>query len=91
MTEQAEALAANIMKVKPANPAAYAFRAVLRRPPTPSESATAESFLAAQTGHHSGSATSSTHAAADSAQAGRKALVDLCQMLLSCNEFVYID
>ena len=91
MTEQAEALAANIMKVKPANPAAYAFRAVLHRPPTSSESATAESFLAAQTGHHGGSATSRTQAAADSAQAGRKALVDLCQMLLSCNEFFYID
>jgi hypothetical protein len=68
----------------PADPACLirmAFTRALGRPPSPAEGRRFEKFLADQTAHYEGKPGS----------ARRHALADLCQALLACNEFLYVD
>jgi hypothetical protein len=80
--KQADAFAARVLKDTPADAAGAALYRAYGRPATARERAVLTAFLQQQT---------ERHAATDRANAGRKALVDLCQMLLSANEFAYVD
>jgi hypothetical protein len=80
MTGQAAALAARALREAPADPAPRALELALGRPASAKEKALFADFLAKQAaGHGTG------------AEAGRRALADLCHMLLSANEFAYLD
>jgi hypothetical protein len=84
LNRQAAATAARALKEKPDDAAAYALRLAFGRPATERERGLLAGFLKEQ---------AERHAAAGAAkdEAARRALADLCQMLLSANEFVYID
>jgi len=80
MTRQADAFAGRALKEKPDDPAGYAVLAAFGRPITDKEKATLAAFLDAQAKRYQGQP-----------DAPRRALADLCQMLLSADEFAYID
>jgi hypothetical protein len=61
---------------------ARAFALVLARPATPAELARSIRFLEAQ---------AARHVQTGANDAAFEALVDLCQVLLNLNEFIYID
>jgi hypothetical protein len=79
MVRQAEAFATRVQREKPDDVAAHALRLAFARLATEMERERLTSFLAAQTARYQG------------ADAQRKALTDLCQALLSANEFAYVD
>ncbi len=79
---------------QPIDPAARAVQLALGRPPSAAERATLESFLAAPVEPpRKRSRRSEIRAGGtpDGKHARQLALADLCQMLLSSNEFAYID
>ncbi len=76
LTAQGEALAA---RLQADNPAGEAVQLAFGRPATPRERGLLNDFLTKQTARYGGP------------DARRRALADLCQMLLSANEFVYVD
>lgn len=80
LARQAEAFADRLLKDAPTAPAAAAVRLAFARPARPDELAKFDKFLAEQTARH-----------APAADAKRRALADLCHMLLCANEFVYVD
>jgi hypothetical protein len=80
LVQQADAMAARVLKASPTSPADYAVRLVFGRPATVAEQQKLTAFLDAQAARH-GSAPDGR----------RKALADLCHMLLSANEFAYVD
>jgi uncharacterized protein DUF1553/uncharacterized protein DUF1549/cytochrome c len=80
MGRQADAFAARVLKEKPDDPARYAVLTAFGRPITAKEKAMLTAFLEAQTKRYQGTP-----------DAPRRALADLCQMLLSADEFAYID
>jgi hypothetical protein len=80
LTQQADAVAARVLHEKPADAAAYALQLAFGRAATERERTALAAFVKEQAGRHAGAA-----------DAERRALADLCQMLLSANEFVYID
>jgi len=82
VSQQAAAFAERILREKPDDPAGYAVQVAFGRPATAQERATFVSFLEGQARRHE---------AADRAGARRHALADLCHMLLSANEFAYVD
>jgi hypothetical protein len=82
ITKKAEAFAERVLKESPADPAAHALRLAFGRPPREHESKLFVTFLDQQTRQHT-----KTHPA----DARRRAVADLCHMLLSANEFAYID
>ncbi len=84
LVSQADAFAARACREQPADPAGQALFLAFGRRPTSSERATLEAFLARQTTLHAPTTP-------DPARAARNALADLCHMLLSANEFVYVD
>jgi hypothetical protein len=84
LNRQAEAFAARALKEKPDDAAAYALRLAFGRPATDRERERFQGFLKEQAERHGA-------AGAGKDEAARRALADLCQMLLSANEFVYID
>jgi hypothetical protein len=84
LTRQADAFAARVLKEKPDDPAALALLLAFGRPTTEKEKARLAGFVKEQAGRY-------VAAGAGKEQAARKATADLCQMLLSANEFVYID
>jgi hypothetical protein len=101
LISQADTLAARVLREKPGEPAAYALQLAFGRPPTEKERAMLSAFLGEQTAHRAAAlaadkengpevleATARNQAVGD---ARRKALADLCQMLLSANEFTYVD
>ncbi|REJ89614.1 MAG: DUF1549 domain-containing protein [Planctomycetota bacterium] len=83
-----EAMAAEIVPPDPNTPfvaeeqAAAAFRSALARNPDAQEQAAAEAFLAKQ---------AAIHQAAGLGDANLRAVTDLCQVLMSLNEFAYLD
>ncbi|MDR3635300.1 MAG: PSD1 and planctomycete cytochrome C domain-containing protein [Isosphaeraceae bacterium] len=80
---QAEALATRALRDEPRDPAPRAFRLALSRSATSTESARLREFVDAQAGRH---------ARAGAGERARPlAMADLCQMLLSSNEFAYVD
>jgi len=82
LMQQADALAGRVLKERPADPAGEAHYWAYGRHATQHEKTVLTEFLKEQT---------KRHASADQANAARKALADLCQMLLSANEFAYVD
>jgi hypothetical protein len=80
MTRQADAFADRIVKEKPDDPAGYAVFMAFGRPATAKERTTLTAFLAAQAKRYQ-----------STPDASRRALADLCQMLLSADEFAYVD
>jgi hypothetical protein len=88
---QAQRFAERLLKEQPpsgsggeAGTIDLAYRLALSRRPTPMEQTATQEFLRQQTARYQ--KTGKTPA-----QAGEQALADLCQALLSANEFVYID
>jgi hypothetical protein len=82
MTKKADAFADRVVKEAPNDRANHALRLAFARPRSDAESRTFARFLQQQTEQHA-----KTHPA----DAERRALADLCHMLLSANEFAYID
>jgi hypothetical protein len=77
MDTQADAFAGRALRERPDAPAAHALRLAFGRPATAAEGAALAEFLARQAERHGGDR--------------RRALADLCHVLLSANEFAYID
>jgi hypothetical protein len=82
MTRNAAAFADRVLKDSPADPAGRALLLTFGRPPTDKEITLFAAFIEQQT---------QQHAKSQSAEARRRAVADLCHMLLSANEFAYID
>src|SRR5262249_40518390 len=80
MQKQADVFAARVLKEKPDDPAGCAVLTAFGRPITAKEKATLTAFLEAQAKRYQGAP-----------NAPRRALTDLCQILLSADEFAYID
>ncbi len=81
---QAVAFADRVLREHPADPAGYALLVAFGRPATEPERARLAAFLDTQTQAYGA-------AAAQQPDARRKALADLCHILLSANEFLYVD
>jgi hypothetical protein len=84
LLRQAEAFAARLLREDPAAPAAHAVQVALARPATAAERAELAAFLESQTTHY-------LQAASTPQEARQRALADLCQIVLSSNEFAYVD
>jgi hypothetical protein len=80
LTKQADAFAVRVLKEKPDDPVACAVTVAFGRPATAKERATFDAFLEAQAKRYP-----------EGPEASRRALADLCHMLLSANEFAYLD
>jgi hypothetical protein len=80
LARQADAFAARVLREKPDDAVGYALLLAFGRQATERERAMLTVFVKEQTSRHTGTA-----------DAERRALADLCQMLQSANEFVYID
>jgi hypothetical protein len=83
MTRQAEAFAERVLKEQPDAPAARALLLAFGRPASDKEAAVFGRFLDEQTQQHTKTV--------PAPEARRRAVADLCHMLLSANEFAYID
>src|SRR5262249_37546013 len=84
MIRQASAFAARVEREKRDDPAGYAVQLAFGRVPTPQERAELQTFLANQKARYEAANTGED-------EARRQALADLCHMLLSANDFVYVD
>ena len=82
MTKSAAAFAERVLKEDANDPVRHALRLAFARAPTEAESRLFAKFLDQQT---------QQHAKTQPAEARRRAVADLCHMLLSANEFAYID
>jgi hypothetical protein len=82
MIRQSDAFADRVLKEDAKNPASHAIRQAFGRPATERESTLFATFLDQQTQHH---------AKTQPTDARRRAVADLCHMLLSANEFAYVD
>ncbi len=93
LTKQAEAFAGRVENDAPEDQAGRALRVGLNRLASPAERSTLEGFLTAQSERHARSLAgpSSEPTPAVRRHARHLALADLCQMLLSSNEFAYVD
>jgi hypothetical protein len=83
MQRQADALAERVLKELPSDPARQAVFLTMSRPITASEKGLFSDFLERQTQHHA--------KALPADRVRRHAVADLCHMLLSANEFAYVD
>jgi hypothetical protein len=88
VTRQAELLAARVLRESPDDPAGHAVQIAFGRPATEKERAQLHAFLEEQAARH---VRQLTGQASGRQEAGRRALADLCHMLLSTNEFAYVD
>jgi hypothetical protein len=92
MGEQALAFAERVLREQPADPAGHAVRLAFQRPATRAERLRLSAFLLHQAGRYlPGTAGGKALTDADRQRARRLALADLCHMLLSANEFAYVD
>ena len=82
MTKKADAFAERVLKENAKEPASHALRLAFARAPTDAESRLFARFLEQQ---------EQRHAKTQAAEARRRAMADLCHMLLSSNEFAYVD
>jgi hypothetical protein len=89
----AEALARRVENVGPESAVARAVRLALDRPARPAERSALDLFLGTQTELYARllAKAKSEPTAAERQQGRHRALTDLCQMLLSSNEFAYVD
>jgi hypothetical protein len=83
MTRQADALSARVLKDQPADPASRALLLAFGRPANDREKMLFAKFLDQQTQQHAKTQ--------QPLEARRRAVSDLCHMLLSANEFAYVD
>jgi Protein of unknown function (DUF1553)/Protein of unknown function (DUF1549)/Planctomycete cytochrome C len=88
LTSIARAFAARLERETRSDQPGRAVQLALGRLTSDAERAALESFLAAQSSRH---ARSTGGAKPDLGRARQRALEDLCQMLLSSNEFAYVD
>jgi hypothetical protein len=79
LARQSEAFAARVLSEKPDDPAGHALLLAFGRQAQETERRKLNAFLEGQAARYKG------------ADARRRALADLCQMLLSANEFAYVD
>ncbi|HMC64842.1 MAG TPA: DUF1553 domain-containing protein, partial [Gemmataceae bacterium] len=86
MVGAADAFAARALKENASDPAGHCWRLAFARQPTEQEQAKLQAFLKAQTDRHAAAV-----ARGNPREAERRALADLCHMLLSANEFAYVD
>jgi Protein of unknown function (DUF1553)/Protein of unknown function (DUF1549)/Planctomycete cytochrome C len=93
LARHAQAFAARVENEAPDDPAEQAVRLALNRPPSVSERTVLDAFLTAQSRRHARAlAGPGAKPTADQlAGSRRQALADLCQMLMSSNEFAYVD
>jgi hypothetical protein len=84
LVRQADAFAARVLKEKPTDAAGHALLLAFGRLATAAERASLAAFLDSQATRHAATPEGKTDAA-------RRALADLCHMLLNANEFAYID
>jgi hypothetical protein len=89
LIEQAKALAARVDKEGGDRPLDYAIRLAFARSPTERERAVLTAFLTKQAQHHLPSTGKIGPEQRENAR--RLALDDLCHMLLSANEFAYVE
>ena len=82
MTRSAAAFADRVLKEQPADPTGLALLLAFGRPPSENEKNLLATFLDQQTQRHT---------KIQPAEARRRAVTDLCHMLLSANEFAYVD
>jgi hypothetical protein len=82
MGRQATAFADRVLKERPDDPAGRALRLALGRPATAKEHQALTRFLDEQARQFDGKDVEATK---------RRALADLCHMLLSANEFAYVE
>lgn len=75
----------------PAASVSHAFRCAFARPPSSVELAEAVEFLKSQSIRHASSTRESVASPELIQTSQRRALADLCHMLLSANEFVYVE
>ncbi|MBI3409104.1 MAG: PSD1 domain-containing protein [Planctomycetes bacterium] len=85
MVKQAEAFAARVLKESANSPDAHAVLLAFGRSATEKELSKLNAFLDAQ------AAQQAKTTANEQAEARRRAVVDLCHMLMSANEFAYLD
>jgi hypothetical protein len=90
MVQQADAFARRVLAAWPADPASAALLMAFGRPASNAERAELGAFLEEQSQRHI-QALPAPVTAAQQEEARRRALGDLCQMLLSANEFLYVD
>jgi len=93
MVVTAAAFAGRVLRERPDDPAGHAFLLAFSRPPTGREHGELTTFVDSQARAHVASLVSAP-AAVDNeilAKARRQAIADLCHMVLSANEFLYID
>ncbi len=92
MVQTAHAFADRVLAEQPDAPVTRAVQLAFSRPSTDVEHRLLATFLDEQTARHRDDPENKDATAADiAARAEREALADLCQMLLSANEFVYVD
>ena len=93
MTKQARAFAQRIENEAASDPTAYAYRLALGHAPLTAIEVAMRNFMAAQTDRHARSLAGPKRepTAGEHQQARRAALADLCQMLMSSNEFAYVE
>jgi Protein of unknown function (DUF1553) len=84
MVRQAGAFADRVLKERPVEPVAYALTLAFHRPATAMEQKKLTAFVERQSARY-------LAGLAQQPQARRAALADLCHMLLSANEFAYVD
>jgi acyl-coenzyme A thioesterase PaaI-like protein len=82
---QAAAFADRAVAEEPADPVGHALRLAFARPATEEERARLAGFVEEQTRRHAVATPGKPE------ETRRRALADLCHMLLSANEFAYID
>jgi hypothetical protein len=83
MIRQADAFAMRVLKEDAKSPANHAIRLAFGRPASEREATLFTKFLDQQTQHHAKTQMQP--------EARRRAVADLCHMLLSANEFAYVD
>ena len=93
LTRQAQAFAARVLEEAPGDPAGRAVRLALNRPASAHERSVLDAFLSAQSRRHTQALVGATSEPTEAqlANGRRLALADLCQMLISSNEFAYVD
>jgi hypothetical protein len=92
LTRAATAFAGRVLTEHPDDPVGGAFRIAYSRPATNNEHGLLSQFLNEQTARYLNEQDESKRKQADVVEgARRRALGDLCHMLMSSNEFVYVD
>jgi hypothetical protein len=93
MVRQAEILAGRVLKESPGSAGAHALMLAFGRPATEQELAKINAFVDNQTMGHVQSLAGGSGKAIPPQQgeARRRAVADVCHMLLSANEFAYVD